>query len=237
MRLGLLKLVKDVYGVTQEELPETLKLNFIRLRVVQAQLQKIIVTATRYDKLSVVKVSPFCSFMLFDDLINFFMSWCSILVLGQTLVMEQMISSPEDMETTLQKCCKELLQILDTVESAGLEEIVEVLSKTAEDLDKTKEPTKTESRRLVMARMLRKSVQAEDSVFVKVSRAVYLATRGVVLGGSGNRGRQVAEMALRQVGAAVLTERVMEAGKVLGVMANVTNSVHGPWYDRLIQNV
>ncbi|KAD6795456.1 hypothetical protein E3N88_06352 [Mikania micrantha] len=207
VRLGLLKLVNDVYGVTQEELPETLKLNFLRLRMVQAQLQKIIVTAT------------------------------SLLVLRQTLVMEQMISSPEDMEATVQKCSTELLQILDTVESAGLEEIVEVLSKTAESCDKTNDPTKNESRRLVMARMLRKSVQAEDSVFVKVSRAVYLATRGVVLGGSGNRGRQVVEMALRQVGAAVLTDRVVEAGSVLGVMASVTKSVHGPWYDELIENV
>ena len=47
VRLGLLKLVNDVYGVTQEELPETMKLNFLRLREVQSQLQKIIVTATR----------------------------------------------------------------------------------------------------------------------------------------------------------------------------------------------
>nr|XP_043623306.1 uncharacterized protein LOC122595075 isoform X2 [Erigeron canadensis] len=207
VRLGLLKLVNDVYGVAQEELPETLKLNFLRLRVVQAQLQKIIVTAT------------------------------SILVLRQTLLMEQMISSPEDMETTIQKCCSELLQILDTVESAGLEEIVEVLSKTAEGFDKTNDQTKMESRRLVMARMLRKSVQAEDAVFVKVSKAVYLATRGVVLGGSGNRGRQLAELALRQVGAVVLTDRVVEGGKVLGVMANVTENVHGPWYKRLMENV
>lgn len=73
VRLGLLKLVNDVYGVTQEDLPETLKLNFLRLRVVQAQLQKIIVTAT------------------------------SILVLRQTLVMEQMVSTPEEMESTIQK--------------------------------------------------------------------------------------------------------------------------------------
>ena len=207
VRLGLLKLVNGVYGVTQEELPETLKLNFLRVRVVQAQLQKIIVIAT------------------------------SILVLRQTLLMEQMISTPEDMENTLQKCSTQLLQILDTVDSAGLEEIVEVLSKTAESFDKTNDPTKTESRRVVMARMLRKSVQAEDSVFVKVSRAVYSATRGVVLGGSGKRGRQLAEMALRQVGAAALTERVVEAGKVLGVMGSVTESIHGPWYDRLIENV
>ncbi|KAK1414663.1 hypothetical protein QVD17_30412 [Tagetes erecta] len=207
VRLGLLKLVNDANGVTQEELPETMKLNFLRLRLVQAQLQEIIVTAT------------------------------SILVLRQTLVMEKMVSSPEEMESTIQKCSTELLHLLDTVENAGLEEIVEVMRKTTEGFDKTNDPTTTESRRLVMARMLRKSVQAEDSVFVKVSRAVYLATRGVVLGGSGSRGRPLAEMALRQVGAAVLIDRVVEAGKLLGVMASVTECVHGPWYDRLIENV
>ncbi|GJS23453.1 T-complex protein 11 [Tanacetum coccineum] len=167
VRLGLLKLVNDVYGVTQEELPETLKLNFLRLRVVQSQLQKIIVTAT------------------------------SILVLRQTLVMEQMISSPEDMETTIQKCSTELLH---TLGNSG-------------------------------------DVQAEDSIFIKVSRAVYLATRGVVLSGSGTRGRQLAEMALRQVGAAVLIDRVVEAGKVLGVMASVSDSVHGPWYKQLVETM
>ncbi|XP_076887685.1 uncharacterized protein LOC143537905 [Bidens hawaiensis] len=207
VRLGLLKLVNDVYGVTQDDMPETLKLNFVRLRMVQAQLQKIIVTAT------------------------------SILVLRQTLVVEQMISSPQKVETAIQKCSTEILKVLDTVESVGLEEIMEVLSKTVEGFDRTNDATKSKSRRLVMARMLRKSVQAEDAVFVKVSRAVYLATRGVVLAGGGDRGRQVAEMALRQVGAAVLADRVVEAGAVLGVMASVAESVHGPWYDRLIENV
>ncbi|XP_071713927.1 uncharacterized protein [Rutidosis leptorrhynchoides] len=207
VRLGLLKLVNDVYGVTQDELPETLELNFLRLRMVQSQLQKIIVSAT------------------------------SILVLRQILIMEQIISSLEDMETIIQKCSTDLLQILDTVESAGLEEIVEVLTKTAEGLDKTNYPTKTESRKLVMARMLRKSVQAEDPIFVKVSSAVYLATRGVVLGGSGTYGRRLADMALRQVGAGVLTDRLVEAGNVLGVMARVTESVHWSWYERLMENV
>lgn len=47
LRLGLLKLVNEVSGLTDEELPETLKLNLFRLRAIQAQLQKIIVTATR----------------------------------------------------------------------------------------------------------------------------------------------------------------------------------------------
>lgn len=48
VRLGLVKLVSGVSGLTREELPETLKLNILRLRAVQAQVQKIIVIATRY---------------------------------------------------------------------------------------------------------------------------------------------------------------------------------------------
>lgn len=52
VRLGLLKLVSGVCGLTQEALPETLKLNFTRLRGIQAQLQKIIVISTRYTSRS-----------------------------------------------------------------------------------------------------------------------------------------------------------------------------------------
>lgn len=47
VRLGLLQLVNQVSGLTEEAIPETLKLNFIRLRAVQAQVQKIIVVAVR----------------------------------------------------------------------------------------------------------------------------------------------------------------------------------------------
>lgn len=47
VRLGLLKLVNSVTAVTQEELPETLKFNCVRLWSVQNQLQKITVIATR----------------------------------------------------------------------------------------------------------------------------------------------------------------------------------------------
>lgn len=49
VRLGLLKLVSGISSLTQEDLPETLFLNFSRLRSVQAQFQKIIVTSTRQD--------------------------------------------------------------------------------------------------------------------------------------------------------------------------------------------
>lgn len=147
------------------------------------------------------------------------------------------MSSPEDMESTIIGCSKELSRILDTVMDAGLEELVEVLSKTTEGFDTSIDSTKTHSRRLVMARMLRKSLQAGDPIFVRVSRAMYLATRGVVLGGSGNHGRALAEKALRQVGAAILTNKVVKPAVVLGVMARVSENAHGPWYTRLIQNM
>lgn len=207
VRLGLLKLVNNVNGVMKEELPETLKLNFLRLRSVQTKLQKITVIAT------------------------------SILVLRQTLVMDEIISSPDDMEKTIVKCSMQLSETLDTIMDAGLEELVEVLSKIVEGLDKDDDVAKSESRKVVMARMLRKSVQAGDPVFVRVSRAVYLATRGVVVVGGGDRGREMAEKVLRQVGAAGLAEKVVEVGEVLGVMVRVSENVHGPWYARLIEHM
>ena len=47
VRVGMLKLVSGVSGLTQEVLPETFMLNLSRLRAVQAQIQKIIVISTR----------------------------------------------------------------------------------------------------------------------------------------------------------------------------------------------
>lgn len=47
VRLGLLKLVSAIGGLTLDTLPETLKLNLSRLRAVQSKLQKIIVMSTR----------------------------------------------------------------------------------------------------------------------------------------------------------------------------------------------
>ncbi|KAK3016322.1 hypothetical protein RJ639_007302 [Escallonia herrerae] len=201
VRLALLKLVSGVSGLTQDALPETLKLNLSRLRSVQAQLQKIIVIAT------------------------------SILVLRQTLLSEKLVTN---VENAVLGCAKQLSELLDTVEDAGIREIVEVLSKISGDCDKSIDMAKAQSRKEVTARMLTKSLQARDAVFERVSRAVYLAARGVVLGGCGGVGRELAEMALRQVGAAVVTDRVVDAATVLVVAATVTSRVHGNWYAKLM---
>nr|GEZ71898.1 hypothetical protein [Tanacetum cinerariifolium] len=54
-----------------------------------------------------------------------------------------------------------------------------------------------------------------------------IALRGVVLGGSGTKGRELAEkLALRQVGAAVRTDKLVNFTEVLGVIARVSKNVH-----------
>ncbi|KAL6297528.1 hypothetical protein ACE6H2_005670 [Prunus campanulata] len=207
VRLGLLKLVSGVSGLTEEALPETFKINLSRLRAVQAQIQKIIVTSV------------------------------SILICRQTLLSERVITSPSDMESIVSKCIERLLGVLDSVENAGMEEIVESISDFANDSKEVVDTEKLRSRKAVIGRMLAKSLQAGDPVFERVSRAVYMAARGVVLGGSGPVGRKLAETALQQVGAAALTDSVVEAAEVLVVAATVSVSVHGPWYIHLTDNM
>ncbi|KAF2293851.1 hypothetical protein GH714_005109 [Hevea brasiliensis] len=111
--------------------------------------------------------------------------------------------------------------------TTGIEQIVEIISGFSQG-DRAADPEKLQSRKLVMARMLAKSLQAGDPIFEKVSHAVYLAIRGIVLGGSGPRGK-LAEMALRQAGAVMLAERVVETAEILVVAATVSVTVHGPW--------
>ncbi|CAN6584543.1 unnamed protein product [Malus baccata var. baccata] len=207
VRIGLLKLVSGVSGLTEEALPETLKLNCSRLRAVQAQIQKIIVTSV------------------------------SVLICRQTLLSERIVTSPTDMDRILSKCTERLLGTLGGAEDAGMEEIVESISDFSIDGNEVADSEKLRSRKAVITSMLGKSLQAEDPVFKRVSSAVYTAARGVVLGGSGPLGRKLAETALRQVGAVALTDSVVEAAEVLVVAATVSVSVHGPWYVHLTENM
>ncbi|KAJ8529792.1 hypothetical protein K7X08_036627 [Anisodus acutangulus] len=207
VRLGLLKLVNAVSGLTQEGLPETMQLNFFRLRVIQAKIQKIIVIAT------------------------------SILVQRQVLQSMQVVSSAADMDKIVQGSAKALSELLDSNNDAGIQEIIETLGKPLEHGHDGTDVKKLQQIKEIMARMLSKSLQAGDAIFVHVTRAIYLAGRGVVLGGTGRRGRELAEMALRQVGATALIDEIVEAASVLVMAARVTVNVQGPWYVQLVDNM
>ncbi|XP_016479464.1 uncharacterized protein LOC107800751 [Nicotiana tabacum] len=207
VRLGLLKLVNAVSGLTQEGLPETMHLNFFRLRVIQAKIQKIIVIAT------------------------------SILVQRQVLLSMQMVSSAVDMDKIVQGSVKALSELFDSNSDAGIQEIIETLGKPLEHGNYGADVMKLQQIKEIMARMLSKSLQAGDAIFVRISRAIYLAGRGVVLGGTRRQGRELAEMALQQVGATALIDEVVEAASVLIVATRVTVNVHGPWYAQLVDNM
>ncbi|PPD89857.1 hypothetical protein GOBAR_DD13204 [Gossypium barbadense] len=161
----------------------------------------------------------------------------SILICRQIFSSEQVVASPTDMESIILICTERLLELLDHVEDVGIEGIVEVIS----GFSRVTDEDKVQMSKVMMGRMLAKSLQAGDVVFEKVWRAVYLAFRGVVFGGSGVYGRKLAEIALRQVGAGtgsgLPTERVVKAAEVLVVAATVSVNVHGPWYITLIGNM
>lgn len=146
---------------------------------------------------------------------------------------EKAVANPVDMENIVTKCAKQLLDLLDRVEDADVKDIVEVICEPSVVGDHVNDSGELQTRKVVAARMITKSLQAGDAVFERVYNAVYTALRGVLLGGSGACGRSLAEMALRKVGAVVLTEKVVETAEVLIAAATISLSVHGPWYKYL----
>lgn len=138
------------------------------------------------------------------------------------------------MDSILSGSLKRLSECLDSDSEAGIQDIIEILCTAVEKEDTNKSvDIKLHSMKEIMGRMLSKSLQEEDPIFTRVSRAVYLAMRGVVLGGTGKQGRELADMALQKVGASLLVDEVVEAGSVLVVAAKVSVIAHGPWYANL----
>lgn len=158
----------------------------------------------------------------------------SLLVMRQILLNERLVSNPSEVDTILSTCAKRLCNLLDIVENVGILEIVEALGIVLVDCDS--DPKRLQARKQIIANMLIKSLQEGDVVYNRVSRNIYLAMRGVVLGGSGRKGRQLAEASLLPIGAGSLTGKVVEAAESLIVMAVVSVIVHGDWYRELIKN-
>ncbi|RLM65812.1 uncharacterized protein C2845_PM16G08190 [Panicum miliaceum] len=157
----------------------------------------------------------------------------SMLVLRQVLMSENSKATPLELEKAISELSKALVKILDSSPDAGTEEIVEAMI-SASALIGSPSEEKIQARRQMITRVFLKSLQPGDVVFKKVSRAVYCAFRGVVLGGSGPRGQKLADAALRRICAVKLIDRVMKAAEVLIKVATVSEKVHGPWYKALM---
>lgn len=136
------------------------------------------------------------------------------------------------MDSILSSNVKRLSECLDSNADAGIQDIVGILISAIEE-DNNLVNMKVDSIKQIMGSMLSKSLQEGDAVFTRVSRAVYLGMRGVVVGGTGKTGTELAEMALQKVGASLLVDEVVQAASVLVVVAKVSVTVHGPWYANL----
>ncbi|CAL5016887.1 unnamed protein product [Urochloa decumbens] len=157
----------------------------------------------------------------------------SMLVLRQVLMSESSKITPMELENAISELFKTLVKILDRSPDAGTEEIVEAMvSASASAGSPTVE--KIQARRQMITRVFLKSLQPGDVVFKKVSRAVYCAFRGIILGGSSPKGKKLADTALRRIGAVKLVDRVVKAAEMLIKVATVSEKVYGPWYKALI---
>uniref|UniRef100_A0A0D9ZL34 Uncharacterized protein n=1 Tax=Oryza glumipatula TaxID=40148 RepID=A0A0D9ZL34_9ORYZ len=155
----------------------------------------------------------------------------SILVLHQVLVSK--VAAPE-LQNAISELYDALVKLLDSNPDASTEEIVEAMASSLATVGSLSLPEKQAQATAELAtKMLLKSLQAGDVVFGKVSRAVYCAFRGVVLGGGGVKGKKLAEAPLRRLAAAKLADRVVKAGEVLVKMAAISEKVHGQWYKAL----
>jgi len=155
----------------------------------------------------------------------------SMLVLRQVLSENSKIT-PLELEYVISELFSALVKLLDNFPDAGTEDIVEAMMSSSASAGSLSDE-KIQARRQMITRVLLKSLQADDVVFKKVSRSVYCAFRGVILGGSGAKGQKLADAALRRIGAAKVLSRVVKAAEVLIRVAAVSEKVHGPWYKAL----
>ncbi|WVZ85739.1 hypothetical protein U9M48_032628 [Paspalum notatum var. saurae] len=157
----------------------------------------------------------------------------SMLVLRQVLMSENSKATPLELENAISELFKSLVKILDNSPDVGTEEIVEAMISASASVGSPSEE-KIQARRQMITRVFLKSLQAGDVVFKKVSRVVYCAFRGLILGGSGPKGQSLADTALHRIGASKLVDRVVKAAEVLIKVATVSEKVHGPWYKALM---
>uniref|UniRef100_A0A0D9XK28 Uncharacterized protein n=1 Tax=Leersia perrieri TaxID=77586 RepID=A0A0D9XK28_9ORYZ len=149
----------------------------------------------------------------------------SMLVLRQVLVSK---IAPSKLESVISELFDSLVKILDNNPHAGSKEIMEMMLSSLASVG-----CLPDKQIQAATKVLLNSLQADNTIFNKVSRAVYCAFRGVVLGGSGSMGKKLVDVQLRRIGAAKLADRVVQAGEMLITMATVSECVHGPWYKAL----
>ncbi|XP_072950674.1 uncharacterized protein [Typha angustifolia] len=147
VRLGLLRLVNDIEGLTTHSVPETLELNVLRLRSVQSQLQQLIVIST------------------------------SMLVLRQIIVSESSARSPPDLETSIIEFAKKLAELLDSNADVGIEEIIGSLASSSNLSSETKLQSRKEIMARMLTKSLQNGdavfTKVSRSIYLAVRAVIF----------------------------------------------------------------
>ena len=101
VRIGLLQLISRMEGMERKSVPETFKLNWLRLRGVQSQFQQVIVIAT------------------------------SMLVQRQVLMSEDSKATPSELENSTLELFNTLAELLDSFSDVGMDQIIEVMVRSS----------------------------------------------------------------------------------------------------------
>ncbi|VAI56565.1 unnamed protein product [Triticum turgidum subsp. durum] len=101
VRIGLLQLISRMEGMERKSVPETFKLNWLRLRGVQSQFQQVIVIAT------------------------------SMLVQRQVLMSEDSKATSSELENVTLELFNTLAELLDSFSDVGTDQIIEVMVRSS----------------------------------------------------------------------------------------------------------
>lgn len=146
----------------------------------------------------------------------------SMLLVRQTLAAKGVPAA--ELDTILRRANKQLNDILSNP-AISIHHIGHLLSQIC-----LPSGEKDEANQELMTRILRRSLSADDVVFVRVSTAICSAIRAILLIGKCLHGRSLAELALKRIGAVALVDQLVRVADDLDIMATVTCQVHGPWY-------
>lgn len=86
----------------------------------------------------------------------------------------------------------------------------------------------------LMMRVLTRSLCPDDAVFIRVSSALQVGLKTIILLGTGYESGALVASVLLRVGAGCLHNLIVDLGSSLERLASVSCLVHGPWYASLV---
>lgn len=211
VRLGLIQIVTSPNGTTEENVPETLRLDVMRIRNLQNDFQRILLTAIGLLLVRTVGTNLLSSGQL-EAAIEF----------TRTKLPELLKSPLANMDAIAQVFASSFSAKMANNGENGIESSTGTGGMPFPDKE-------------MMKRLLMKALMPDDVIFARVSAMIASALRALILG-TKNVGLKAAQFFLKKGGGASLLEDVVHLSEEIEKVAEVTVYVHEPWYKPLVES-